>query len=241
MKLGIDRAILDGDIIAYRAAFWADQEGAEWLDRRLIDDVKRWTPPGITDITIAISCSRKDNIRKDYLPSYKEHREGRPSPDCLSDAIAFLRDNYKTTSEPRLEADDLMGIAKSGFKAVCVTIDKDLQQVPGYSWKPRLNLDDQETEIEYTSVSDADFWFHRQWITGDSTDNIGGIWKLGPKKAEKLLNSTHSKNHTALVLSLYETRSDKDGKPYTLEDAVAMGRCVRILRDGENTPWHPYE
>ena len=239
--LGINTAILDGDIIAYRASFWADQEGHEWLDERLIDDVKRWTPPNVTKVIVALSCSRKDNIRKDYLPSYKEHRNDRPRPDCLTDAIQFLRDNYNCVEQPRLEADDLMGIYKSGFKAVCVTIDKDLKQVPGYSWQPRLDDLEEDLGIEYTSVAHADFWFHRQWITGDSTDNIPGIWKLGKVKAEKLLNATSPKNHTALVLSLYETRKDRDGNLYTFEDAVAMGRCVRILRDGEDTPWNPYE
>lgn len=239
--LGIKTAILDGDIIAYRASFWADQEGHEWLDDRLVDDVRRWTPPNIDNVLIALSCSRKDNFRKDSLPSYKEHRNDRPRPDCLADAMQFLRDNYQTIEQDRIEADDLMGIYKSGFKAICVTIDKDLKQVPGYSWYPTLDDSTPSTEIEYTSVADADFWFHRQWITGDTTDNIPGIWKMGPKKAEKLLTETSPRNHTALVLSLYETRRDRDGKPYTLEDAVAMGRCVRIIRDGESTLWNPYE
>lgn len=239
--LGINTAILDGDIIAYRASFWADQEGHEWLENRLQDDIKRWTPPGIESVIVALSCSRKDNIRKDYLPTYKEHREGRPRPDCLNDAIQFLRDNYTVVAEDRLEADDLMGIYKSDFKAICVTIDKDLKQVPGYSWQPQLDKTTEDLGIEYTSVADANLWFHRQWITGDSTDNIPGIWKLGQKKAEKLLNETSTKNHTALVLSLYERRRDRNGDPYTLDDAIAMGRCVRILRAGDKTPWNPYE
>jgi 5'-3' exonuclease len=235
-------AILDGDILAYRAAFWADSEGGEWLESRVLDDLKRWTPPGITKIVVALSCRRSDNFRRDWLPQYKEHRNDRPTPDNLPDALQCIRDNSDVVEYERLEADDLMGIEKSALRAVCVTIDKDLQQVPGYWWYPPVDPDTPVGEINYTTVEEADFWFHRQWITGDSTDNIPGLWKMGPKKAEALLNQTHRKNHTALVLSLYEKRKNKQGDSYTYEDALAMMRAVRILRDGEiSHPWLPLD
>ncbi len=235
-----ETAVIDGDILAYRAAFWADQEGGEWLEGRIIDDLKRWTPPGIKNIVVTLSCRRQDNFRKKWLPQYKEHRNDRPTPDNLPDAMQCLKDNALTITGEGLEADDLMGIMKSQLSAVCVTIDKDLQQVPGYWWYPPVDPDSPTGEIQYTTVEQADYWFHRQWITGDSTDNIPGIWKMGPKKAEALLNATAPKNHTALVLALYERKPTKDGGSYTYDDAVAMGKAVRILRDGEEThPWFP--
>lgn len=232
-------AVLDGDILAYRAAFWADQEGIDWLEGRIKDDLKRWTPPDCTDIIVALSCRRENNFRRNFLPSYKLHRQDRPSPDSLPYALDCLKDNCVVHTQDGLEADDLMGIAKANLAAVCVTIDKDLKQVPGYSWYPQIEPDSPITEVQYTSVTDADWFFHRQWITGDSTDNIPGIWKMGPKKAEALLNATPSKNHTALVLSLYERRKTRDGGQYTVDDAVAMGRAVRILRSQDDIYWDP--
>ena len=235
-----ETAILDGDILAYRAAFWADTEGGDWLESRIHDDVKRWTPPGINKVVIALSCRRDENFRRDYLPSYKMHRTDRPTPDNLPDALGILTSDYVTVKVPRLEADDLMGIEKSALRAVCVTIDKDLQQVPGYWWLPPVDPGSAIGEIQYTTVEQANWWFHRQWITGDSTDNVAGIWKMGPKKAETLLNETLTKNHTALCLALYETRKNREGQAYTYEDAMSMARAVRILRDGEDThPWEP--
>jgi hypothetical protein len=148
--------------------------------------------------------------------------------------MQFLRDNCTCLEDDGLEADDLMGMYKSSLRAVCVTIDKDLQQVPGYWWYPPVDPDSPVGDVQYTTVEQADYWFHRQWITGDSTDNIPGIWKLGPKKAEALLSQTLPRNHTPLVLSLYERRATKDGGIYTYDDAVAMGVAVRILRDGES-------
>lgn len=233
-------AVLDADIIAYRAAFWADQEGFEWLESRIDDDVKRWTPPTIGAVKLALSCRRKDNFRKDSFPAYKEHRTYRPDPECLSDAIAYIKDNFDVLMQDRLEADDLIGMHQSSYKAVGVTIDKDLCQIPGYWWKPPVNPEDFPSEtISYRTKQEADYFFHRQWITGDSTDNIPGIWKLGPKKAEVLLNQTKSQNHTPLVFMLYETRPNKEGGNYTRDDAVAMAKAVRILRDGECTHWEP--
>jgi hypothetical protein len=229
-----ETAVLDGDILAYRAAFWADAEGGEWLEDRLIDDLKRWCPPTCSKILVALSCRREDNFRRKWLPSYKEHRSDRPKPDLLPDAMQFLRDNCTCLEDDGLEADDLMGMYKSSLRAVCVTIDKDLQQVPGYWWYPPVDPDSPVGDVQYTTVEQADYWFHRQWITGDSTDNIPGIWKLGPKKAEALLSQTLPRNHTPLVLSLYERRATKDGGIYTYDDAVAMGVAVRILRDGES-------
>jgi 5'-3' exonuclease len=32
-----------------------------------------------------------------------------------------------------------------------------------------------------------------QVLSGDSTDNIGGVWKLGPKKAKALVDEWYSK------------------------------------------------
>jgi hypothetical protein len=230
-------AILDGDIIAYRAAFWADQEGSEWLESRLEDDIKRWNPFPSEPI-IALSCRRENNFRRSFLPEYKEHRQGAPRPDCLKDAIQYLLDRGAAMSDT-LEADDLIGRYKSSLRAVCVTIDKDLGQVPGYYWVPPTDSNPPSDEILYTDLATADRFFYRQWITGDSTDNIAGIWKMGPKKAEAALDSTSPNNHTALVLSLYETRKDRTGSAYSLDYAVKMAKAVRILRDGEGVDWDP--
>lgn len=236
------KAILDGDIIAYRAAFWADAEGADCLEDRLQDDLMRWTPPHCTIGAVALSCNRSDNFRKQYLPEYKEHRNARPKPDCMGYALDILKDISPVVMADNLEADDLMGIEKSAGRMVCVTIDKDLHQVPGLWWVPRLDDSDFSIDIQATTLEQADRWFYRQWLTGDSTDNVAGIWKLGPKKADRLLDSTSPVNWFALCLSQYEQKQNKNGTPYTLEDAIAMGVAVRILRDGEGVMgWIPHD
>lgn len=238
-------AILDGDIIAYRAAFWADQEGSDWLENRIKDDIVKWTPPNVDVIRVAFSCSRANNFRRLWWKEYKAHRDvNKQTPENLDYAQSLIRANYPCQDREELEADDIMGIQMSMGKAISVTIDKDIYSVYGWSWKPPMKQDE-VNEVIYTSPEQADYNFHKQWIMGDSTDNIPGVWKLGKAKAEKLLDSTSPCNHTAMVLNLYETMPTKDGGKYTLEDAIAQARCVRILRkeDWNNAviPWYPKE
>jgi DNA polymerase-1 len=121
-----------------------------------------------------------------------------------------------------------MGMMASSGKAIAVTIDKDLRSVPGWHWNP-----DKEEAPVLVDEALADRNFYTQWLTGDSTDNVPGIWKLGPKKAAALLDSTPPQNWPALVLATYEQKKDKDGNNYNLDYAISQAICVRILRDGE--------
>lgn len=232
-------AMLDGDIIAYRAAFWAESDGPEWLEARLEADLKTWTPPDVDAIQVALSCKREDNFRRKTLPEYKAHRNAKVSPQYLSLAVEILQEMANCVKQDSLEADDLMGMAKSANTHICVTIDKDLKSVPGWQFKPPLELE-KMSEPEYTCLQTADFRFHKQWIMGDSTDNVAGIWKLGEKKAEDLLNYLTPANWTYGVFALYEQRPKQDGSRYSYSDAVAMAKAVRILRHGEDASWLPW-
>jgi len=232
------KAILDGDIIAYKAAFWAESDGPEYLEDRLKHDVKAWTPAGCDTIEIALSCTRDTNFRRRWLPEYKAHRGARVTPTYLKDAMAYLEQSFPSVRAAHLEADDLMGIATARGEAICVTIDKDLRTVPGYHWKPTAE-GEFPRDVEYICEQSADYTFHRQWITGDATDNIGGIWKMGPQKAEDALNSVNPLEWTHCVMALYEQRPNKEGGKYTLKDAIAQAKGVRILRSYDEMFWMP--
>lgn len=221
-------AILDGDILCYRAAFWAESEGVEYLEERIQHDVKAWTPQGVTKIYIAMSCPRTKNFRRTVWPDYKAHRDvNKQTPEHLSYAEEIIG-RYSLIIGDCYEADDIMGMRCSTNRAIAVTIDKDLRGVPGWHWNP-----DKEPEPVYVDSNTANFNFHIQWLTGDSTDNIPGIWKCGPAKAAKILEGVPPDQWTAKVLEAYSLAKDKDGNPYPEGYALAMARCVRILRHKE--------
>ena len=233
-------AMLDADILLHKAAFKAEsREAPEYLESNLMDLVWNYVPSCVVRaggrITLALSCSRADNYRKDFLPSYKEHRNKKPSPQYLPRAKEILlrlaeENNWAIAFEERLEADDLMGRAASGNTHVAVTIDKDLRTVPGWHWNP-----DKEFQPVFVSRTEADRFFHQQWLTGDMTDNIPGLYRVGPKKAQALLHKVAYPNWSMAVMAEYQNRD------LTEETCMSMAHCIRILQHGE-TPgsWSPW-
>ena len=230
-------AILDGDIIAYRAAYWADAEGVDELPYRIKTDLKQWTPAGVDKIMVAMSCPRDKNYRRDFWKPYKQHRDSVKKPDCMDYAIECMYtadDKADSRCVDRLEADDLIGMMVSSGRAIGVTVDKDLRQVPGWHWNP-----DKEESPVLVEEDEADAFFYQQWMSGDSTDNIWGLWRVGPKKADKYLKDVDRDDWDKTVLDLYE-QEDWDKRP---EDkipdlsrrdfALSQARCVRILRYGD--------
>lgn len=227
-------AILDGDILAYRAAFWADSEGIEDLEDRIYTDVQKWTPDNCNEIIIAMSCPREANFRRTFWPEYKKHREDKQSPDSMGYAVECIYETSVTRCVKTLEADDLIGMLVSSGTAIGVTVDKDLRQVPGWHWNP-----DKESEPVHISAENADRFFYQQWMTGDTTDNIWGLWKVGPAKAGKILDKTPREDWDKVIMTMYSeedwTKRPENKQPTMSREefALAQARCVRILRDGD--------
>lgn len=233
-------AILDGDIMAYRIAFWADSEGIDGVEDRIKNDMDAWTPKEATDIVVAFSCPREKNFRRDFWPEYKLHREDKQSPDSMRIVLESMYDiaslyGASTYCADRLEADDLIGMMVSqNTKTIGVTIDKDLRQIPGWHWNP-----DKEPEPMLVDLQSADKVFYKQWLMGDSTDNIWGLWKMGPKKAEKYLDALSPEEWNSGIMQMYlnedwsKRPEDKTPQMSKEEFALAQARCVRILRFGD--------
>jgi DNA polymerase-1 len=211
-------AILDGDIIAYRAAFWSDAEGIDELEGRLKHDVKQWTPEGCSAV-VSLSCSRRDNFRRDCWASYKGHRDFRPDPDNLAYSMELIKGMSNIKTIPRLEADDIMGIGASSGTAIAVTIDKDLCGVPGWHWNP-----DKEKNPRFITEEEANDFFVCQIISGDTTDNIPGLPKCGKKFFEKAIQCFDAEDRYQETWWAFEERG------YDYEYFLSQARCVRILR-----------
>ena len=231
-------ALMDGDMIAHRAAFVAaDVESVGWTVRQIVD---KWTPPGVRTVKISLSDSRANNIRRDYWADYKAHRDGLEVDEGqvarLEEAKTTMESDFDVRFVERYEADDLMGVAASAGKAVAVTLDKDLLSTPGWHYRPEYNhwgsQDENGIRMQVTkpaklvrvSQQEADHMFYCQWLMGDMTDNYPGLKGIGEKKAEKILAQHSPNNWESAVLHEYETRG------YDWDYCLAMGRCARILR-----------
>lgn len=225
--------IIDGDVIAYKAAAsvershnWGDgiwtlhsreEEGIASLEAQIATLVDHLDGG---DTVFALSDGR--SFRYDILPTYKGNRKDVRKPLILGFLKEHLLENYRTYLRPRLEGDDILGILMTsktiipGDK-VQISVDKDQRCIPGklYDQGRRQFLDITEEE--------ADRYHLYQTLIGDATDGYPGCPGIGPKTAERLLESQGAT--WATVVKAYE----KAG--LTEADALVQARVARILNN----------
>ena len=131
--------------------------------------------------------------------------------------VTWAMEHWPSVTVDTLEADDIMGILQSapGYSTVVVSDDKDLLGIPGTVYRPMKD------EVIDVSLPEADSWFLKQCLMGDTTDGYKGCPGMGPKTAERALGNHPSWEQVAHAYSV---------AGLTREDALAQSRCARILR-----------
>ena len=247
-------ALIDGDIVAYRASAaaqkmiaWDDGEEAQaWVNpeeaaKAAIDVARLWISQ--SHATSSLVCLSGDaNFRKTVYPRYKSNRSGVVRPLALKHVRARLADEFKTASVDGLEADDLMGLMltapRATGKTVCVSLDKDLKTVPGLHFNPA-----KDQRPVFVMEAEANRWWFTQALMGDACDGYPGCPGVGPKKAARILDNWDGLDlqHGFDTVSMVFT-----DRGFTEADALVQLRVSRILRTGdydkrkrEVTLWHP--
>ena len=126
-----------------------------------------------------IYLTGKDNFRYTIYPEYKAHRP-KEKPFWLQAIRDYLVANFNAEVINGQEADDALGINQTPDSVIC-SIDKDLLMIPGHHYNFVKD------EKIYVSNFSAIHHFYMQCLQGDRADNIKGIPKVGPKKAEAIL------------------------------------------------------
>lgn len=223
--------LIDADIYLFRACSAAEFEH-DWGDDvwSLTTDLKEaqayfkksieefQQELGIEDFLLCITST--DNFRKDVLPEYKSNRKGTRKPVGYKALVDWAKEEYPYFMLPKLEADDVMGILQTtkGKETYIVSDDKDMMTIAGRLYQPQKKIKLNLTETE------ANQWFYRQTLTGDTVDGYAGIKGIGPKKADGIIASSCTwRNVEATYL--------KHG--YTQKEALQQARCARICRSTE--------
>lgn len=126
---------------------------------------------------VYFSCPTADNWRTAFYPEYKANRPDR-KPFWVGEIREYMEYKWNCVTPIDLEADDLIAMAAhDNVGSVVVTIDKDMDQIPGthYNWV--------KDEVYEVSVQEAHNNLQVQVIMGDNTDNIKGIPGWGPAAA----------------------------------------------------------
>ena len=225
-------ALIDGDILTYRIGFTTQEESEQIALVRMnsyIDEILHKSKA--SDYQIFLTGS--NNFRKEIYPEYKANRT-QPRPLHYQ----ALRD-YLVTYEAAIvsdgqEADDDMGIYQTtelGNKGtwfedtdtIICSIDKDLQMIPGRHFNFVKNTH------SYVTPEEGLRNFYRQLLTGDATDNIPGLPRVGPKTAEKLLGDADTEEKYKQVVWDAYTRFYESGNE-ALDRINLIGRLIWIRR-----------
>jgi hypothetical protein len=117
------------------------------------------------------------------LAPYKGNRPN-VKPVHYDEIRRYMVDQWGASVSTEIEADDAVAIESTmNPGAVIVSIDKDLDQLPGMHWNWRQK---RMYEITY---EEGNRMFYRQMLKGDAVDNIPGLYKLyGRKCTERVLS-----------------------------------------------------
>jgi 5'-3' exonuclease len=224
------KILIDGDIIAYRAGFSSNDLTATHAESKvdeLISKILEDTE-GFAEDNYEVYLTGKGNFRFDVAKTleYKGNRKDAVKPIHLKHIREYMVSKYEATVSEGEEADDLIAIeaTKVGMNAVVASIDKDMLQIPCFHY----NITRKELSAvgKFTGLK----FFYTQILTGDKADNIKGLYRCGPVKANKILAECDTEMELwDTCVEAYEGDADR-----VIENARLLW-----LRREENELWEP--
>ena len=201
------------------------------------------------------------------IKPYKGQRK-EDKPYQFDNMTQFIKDSLPhKISKYGLEADDMMAMDQisslrrsaengreghKGDSTVICSRDKDLMQVPGwhYSWGCGKQ---KEAGLFYSSPSTVGdiqlegtkltghglMFFYAQLLMGDSTDNIAGVPKVGPKKAYALLTSVPTEGMLNAIAGEYGRVYGDGWKDAMTENGQLLWMVRRLSSDCTPEMYYP--
>ena len=218
--------IIDGDVLVYMSVWQNDTlPEAQVKFDEILTRINNST--FATDYVMAIGGP--DNFRVDLFSEYKGNRTKSKDnrPEWFGDLKSWVVEKYDNAiSTDWCEADDMIRVwalqcDEAGINRCVVSVDKDLDCIPGTHFNPRKETIYQVCE-EY-----AERFYWQQILTGDATDNIPGLPKVGPVKAKKILEEAYT--HDELIAAVCRAYHDKYGDE-GYEYLITNGRLIHIWR-----------
>lgn len=215
------RALLDGDIFAYRTAA-ASEEADERICLLRLDRFVREVLHTTQSDAYNIFLSGEDNFRYKLFPEYKAHRKDVVKPKWLQQCREYLVTEWNAEISHGCEADDLLGSRQDDTTIIC-SIDKDLLQIEGKHYN---FVKEEFYDVTYEGGMRH---FYEQLLKGDRADGIPGVAGLGEKKATRMLEGCETEQE---MFDVCRGAYNDDALMYT------YGACLWIWRK-EGDIWNP--
>lgn len=163
----------------------------------------------------------KGNFRYGFNKTYKANRKDRELPPLLNPLKDWVMANYNndiysTFDSINVETDDSLAatykryhLNEYGVQLIVASPDKDLKTIPC------LLFDTYYTRMELQSIDETQAFRNLmiQMLVGDAADNVKGIYKIGQKKAEGILNDISEPfGMKKAVWSLYKKQYGRNAK-----------------------------
>ena len=250
--------ILDGSSLLYRAYYALPllESGAGvytnaivGFSNMLVKLLNDWRPD-----YLAIAFDKgKHTFRTDMFAEYKGTRK--PMPEELRSQVPMLHELAEAWGVPLLElegyeADDIIGTLANkavaqGMKAYVVTGDRDALQLV----KPDLTVlftkkgisdlavyDEAAFQAEYEGLDPIQL-IDLKGLMGDTSDNIPGVPKVGPKTAMKLIAAYGSVEQVLLHIEEISGKALKERLRENQQQAVFSKQLATIKLDVPVGKW----
>lgn len=191
------KALIDADIVAYRAACSAEEDDL-WIACARADQMMQDIIADTGATSYEAYLTGKGNFRRELTETYKANRPD-DRPKHWQGVREFLITNHKAVVCNGFEADDQLGVDQDkthGSTVIC-SIDKDLLQIPGKHYNFVKKVFQEITHDEGLKR------LYIQSLVGDRSDNIAGIAGIGPVKAEKAIGGLLPEEYYEACRSIY--------------------------------------
>lgn len=167
---------------------------------------------------------------------YKGNRKERAKPVYHELLTQMMINQYGAIVCDDIEADDGLGIMQSHYSkenvsSVICSIDKDLKMIPG----DHYNLTSFAQEI--ITPAKANMQFAIQLLTGDATDNIQGLTRVGIKTAEKILKDVGPKERVEVIKEKYK-KQFKEKADARFKENIKLLKILRKVPEGQKIAFY---
>ena len=179
--------LIDGDMLVYRVGFACDEE-SEDVAVQTLDNYLSEMVLDLSDHynTSTVYLTGKGNFRDEVAVTqpYKGNRDNTRVPVHKKLLRDFMVSEWNAQVINGMEADDAIAIKATelDYNAIICSLDKDFKQLSCsmYDYTKKI--------LTAVKKDDAMRWLYKQALMGDRVDNIQGVYGIGPKKADKIID-----------------------------------------------------
>jgi DNA polymerase-1 len=221
-------ALIDADFLVWRIGFASEEDDVAYAKSRVTEYLTDLVYFSLKAEDYKAYISGSNNFRYDIAKTvpYKHNRKDAKKPKHYE----ALREHLQRLGAKVVdgqEADDAVAIDASRGNYWITHVDKDINQVPGWHYNPVKD------EKYYVTEEGGLKSFYTQLLTGDRTDGIPGLAKVGPVKAAKILKDAVTEEE--LCKAAWEAYQDRG---HGLEYFKEQGQLLWLRRE-EGQMWEP--